>query len=106
MHAAKATAAQDRPNAGSAPAISPVLALLAGLALAGCRNTPITSPRTNPMTPLPQASQFNRDEAMAMLEFCIDLDNQDDRANPAARNIYKMRADRSEERRVGKECRS
>jgi hypothetical protein len=46
------------------------------------------------MTPLPAASQFNRDEAMAMLEFCIDLDNQDDRAKPPARNIYKMRADR------------
>ncbi len=29
-----------------------------------------------------------------MIEFCIDLDNQDDRNNPKARNIYKMRADR------------
>ncbi|HXQ81607.1 MAG TPA: hypothetical protein VN775_09860 [Opitutaceae bacterium] len=46
------------------------------------------------MTPLPAVSQFNKDEVMAMLEFCIDLDNQDDRANPMARSIYKMRADR------------
>ncbi len=46
------------------------------------------------MTPLPAVSQFNKDEAAAMLEFCIDLDNEDDRANPKARNIYKMRADR------------
>jgi len=96
MQAARATLAQDRPIAGPAPANTPPLPLLllAGLALAACKNAPIIYPDTNPMTPLPAASQFNKDEAMAMIEFCIDLDNQDDRANPKARSIYKMRADR------------
>jgi hypothetical protein len=46
------------------------------------------------MTPLPMPSQFNLDEAMALIEFCIDLDNQDDRAVPNSRRIYRVRADR------------
>jgi hypothetical protein len=96
MHATTATAAKDRSGDGHAPAGgAPLyLLLLAGLVLAGCADVPIIYPDTNPMTPLPTVSQFNKDEALAMVEFCIDLDNQDDRANPNARNIYKMRADR------------
>jgi hypothetical protein len=96
MQAKKANAALDRTDAGpmAAGAVPLLLLLLAGLALAGCENAPIIYPDTNPMTPLPLASQFSKEEAMAMVEFCIDLDNQDDRANPNARNIYKMRADR------------
>jgi hypothetical protein len=96
MQAPTATAAQGRASAGSAPADAAplLLLLLCSMALAGCENAPITYPDTNPMTPLPAVSQFNRGEAEAMLEFCIDLDNEDDRANPKARNIYKMRADR------------
>ncbi len=68
--------------------------LLAGLTLAGCSTVPVVYPDDNPMTPLPLASQFDKKEAMAMVEFCIDLDNQDDRADSNGRNIYKLRADR------------
>jgi hypothetical protein len=46
------------------------------------------------MSPLPLPSEFSQDEAMAMIEFCIDLDNQDDRAVPNSRSIYRVRADR------------
>jgi hypothetical protein len=95
MQAPTPTTAQDRACAVRTPAAAPLLLLLlGGLALAGCENAPIEYPDTNPMTPLPAASQFSKDEAMAMVEFCIDLDNEDDRENPNARNIYKMRADR------------
>jgi hypothetical protein len=71
-----------------------LVAFLAVLALSGCRTVPPAYPDTNPMTPPSTTSQFDKAEAMAMVEFCIDLDNQDDRSSANARNIYKMRADR------------
>jgi hypothetical protein len=39
--------------------------------------------------------QLRVDEVMAMVEFCVDLDSEDDRAAPAPRRIFNLRADRS-----------
>jgi hypothetical protein len=75
--------------------IAPLLFVaLVLLALTGCRTVPPVYPDTNPMAPPAAASRFDRAEAMAMIEFCIDLDNQDDRNSPNARNIDKLRSDR------------
>lgn len=71
-----------------------VLAVVVLVAFTGCRTIPPVYPDTNPMSPPVATSAFDRAEAMAMVEFCIDLDNQDDRGQPNARNIYNLRADR------------
>src|ERR1017187_4524915 len=70
------------------------VAFLAVLALSGCRTVPPAYPDSNPMTTPSTTSQFDKAEAKAMVEFCIDLDNQEDLSSANARNIYKMRADR------------
>jgi hypothetical protein len=82
--------------------VGPVLRILAALLLVsavamffvGCRTIPPIYPDTNPMTPPAATSQFDQKEAMAMIEFCVDLDNQDDRGAPGARHIYNVRSDR------------
>ena len=44
---------------------------------------------------MPTRSQFDLSEALAALEFCIDLNNEDDRQLTPLRTINLMRADRS-----------
>ena len=68
--------------------------LLVVVSLIFSRKIPVNYTTGIPFTPLPQPGQFNREEALAMVEFCIDLDNQDDRAKEHPRSIYSMRADR------------
>lgn len=83
-------------------ALAAALALLC-VAIAGCATThkkhkPEHQPEQIMNTPMiPQANQFNTNEAMAMIEFCIDLDNQDDllKTNPLA--INRPRQDRINE---------
>lgn len=47
------------------------------------------------MAPMPAKSQFDLTEAEALLEFCIDLNNEDDRQVVPLRRINLVRADRS-----------
>ncbi len=77
------------------------------IALIGCATTVPTSPQelfNTTLNVIPEPTQFDRKEALALLEFCINLDSQDDlhpvksSNKPAAekpiRAIYKMREDR------------
>jgi hypothetical protein len=65
--------------------------------LVGCSTvapTCNTATEETPTFPIPQSSQFETNEAMAMIELCVDLDSQDDRAVPGHSPIYNMRKDR------------
>ena len=80
---------------GSSPLL-PLLSLALALAFAGCASMPtIEYPPPPKLAPMPTPSQFDLHEALATLEFCIDLNNEDDRQLTPLRPINLMRADRS-----------
>ena len=74
--------------------LSLVLLLALFVILSACRPIKIDYTTAVPTGSLPASSQFDRDEALAMLELCVDLDSQDDRTSKTPRNIYNLRMDR------------
>jgi hypothetical protein len=69
-----------------------LLVFLTATALTACK-TPMNY--TNiPMPPIARTNQLDTNEVMAMIELCVDLDNQDDRMDPRHSNIYNMQAER------------
>ena len=58
------------------------LAYLLSFTLIGCTSTVPDSPQDlfnrPPLDAIPALSQFDRDDALALLEFCVNLDSQDD----------------------------
>jgi hypothetical protein len=67
---------------------------LAMMAWTSCRTPPPMQNRNIPMPPLARTNQLDTNEAMAMIEFCVDLDNEDDRGISPHSSVYNMREDR------------
>ncbi len=88
-------------------AVTRVAICLISIAMIGCATAMPTSPQklfNTTLNAIPEPTQFDRDEALALIEFCVNLDSQDD-LHPAASSknhsaqtpihaIYKMREDR------------
>lgn len=69
--------------------------IMAAIALTGCTTThPMQNTTNIVFPPNPQTNQFDKEEAMAMVEFCVDLDDQDDREATPHRSIYDMQTER------------
>ena len=67
------------------------------LSVTGCRTAPHTieaDPGEIGAIPIPQASQFNSTDALAMVEFCVDLDNEDDRELTGCSPICSLQTNR------------
>jgi hypothetical protein len=69
---------------------------LSAALLTGCKTGPMDNytPNSPVVTTIPQTSQFDTNEAMAMIEFCVDLDSQDDRLTKGHPTVFNMRQDR------------